>query len=283
MNSKIGYMQGRLSNKVDGKIQAFPWDDWEKEFPLAAKIGIGLMEWTLDHHRIFENPLMTVSGQKHILTLCRDYQVDISSLTGDCFMQAPFWKCNSTAKENLKRDFISVCGACSSLGINKIVVPLVDNGRFDTRAQENDLVDFMLLNAHNFMKFGVKIIFESDLMPGDLSRFINRLPVDLFGINYDIGNSAALGWDPMEEFSAYGIRIMNVHVKDRMFGGSTVPLKSGAAQFEKVFFELAKINYRGNYILQTARAKDGNHALVLTEYRDMTQKWIDQVFVNNSS
>ena len=46
---QIGFMQGRLSEVVDGKIQAFPWRGWQEEFRQARKIGIGLMEWTLDH------------------------------------------------------------------------------------------------------------------------------------------------------------------------------------------------------------------------------------------
>ena len=32
---KIGFMQGRLSPLVDGKIQAFPWDCWSEEFSVA--------------------------------------------------------------------------------------------------------------------------------------------------------------------------------------------------------------------------------------------------------
>ena len=28
-------MQGRLSAMVDGKIQAFPWNEWREEFPRA--------------------------------------------------------------------------------------------------------------------------------------------------------------------------------------------------------------------------------------------------------
>mgnify|MGYP000964025225 FL=1 len=55
----IGFMQGRLCDRVDGKIQAFPWRDWEIEFPAAERLGIGLMEWTLDQDRLYESPVMT--------------------------------------------------------------------------------------------------------------------------------------------------------------------------------------------------------------------------------
>jgi L-ribulose-5-phosphate 3-epimerase len=57
MTRQIGFMQGRLCEPVDGKIQAFPWRDWESEFRNAAAIDLRLMEWTLDQERLNENPL----------------------------------------------------------------------------------------------------------------------------------------------------------------------------------------------------------------------------------
>ena len=40
MNQKIGFMQGRLSPLIGGKIQSFPWDNWECEFAIAESIDI---------------------------------------------------------------------------------------------------------------------------------------------------------------------------------------------------------------------------------------------------
>ena len=47
------------------------------------------------------------------------------------------------------------------------------------------------------------------------------------------------------------------------------------ANFDAVFAALAQINYQGNFILQTARAADGNHADTLCTYRDMTINWLE--------
>lgn len=274
MMRKIGFMQGRLCECVDGKIQAFPWRDWESEFPAAAAIDLHLMEWTLDQDRLYENPLMTADGQERIRELCRCHGISISSLTGDCFMQAPFWKVEGEARTSLQRDFLAIGSACAQVGIQMMVVPLVDNGRLDTSEQEDVLVKFLLEQQPFLRENNLQVIFESDFTPIELTRFIARLPAEQFGINYDIGNSAALGFDPSEEFHAYSTRIINVHVKDRLLGGTTAPLKTGNANFDSVFAALSRINYQGNYILQTARAADGNHAEVLAAYRDMTHQWM---------
>jgi L-ribulose-5-phosphate 3-epimerase len=276
MTHQIGFMQGRLSEPVDGKIQAFPWCDWEKEFSIAAGIDLLLMEWTLDQDRLYENPLLTADGQKKILGLCQQYDVLIPSLTGDCFMHAPFWKSSGRARTALQSDFLAIGRACSAVGIRMLVVPLVDNGRLETAWQENVLVDFLLEQQLFLTKHHLQIIFESDFTPPELARLIARLPPKQFGVNYDIGNSAALGFDPKEEFAAYGSRVVNVHVKDRILGGTTVPLKTGSADFDAAFSALAQKNYQGNFILQTARAAEGNHSEVLSSYRDMTKRWMQQ-------
>jgi len=276
MSHQIGFMQGRLCERVDGKIQAFPWRDWENEFPAAAAIDLHLMEWTLDQERLYENPLMAADGQEKIRGLCQQYDISISSLTGDCFMQAPFWKTSGKARTDLESDFLAIGRACAAVGIRMMVVPLVDNGRLETAKQENDLVDFLLAQQPFLTEHQLQVIFESDFTHPELARFIARLPSERFGINYDIGNSAALGFNPAEEFAAYGARVVNVHVKDRVLGGTTVPLKTGSADFDAVFSALAQQNYQGNFILQTARAAEGNHSEVLSSYRDMTLQWMQQ-------
>lgn len=267
-------MQGRLCDQVDGKIQAFPWRDWDVEFKAAASIGLHLMEWTLDQDRLYENPLMHERGRERIRFLSREHKLSIPSLTGDCFMQAPFWKKSGAEKKSLQEDFLAIVAASGALGIQLIVVPLVDNGRIENSHQEDDFVDFLLVNQGVFLRNNLQVIFESDYAPEELARFIARLPATHFGINYDIGNSAALGFDPMDDFQAYGNRILNVHVKDRVLGGTTVPLAKGSANFEVVFSELAKVNYRGNFILQTARAVSGKHIQALANYYDMTSQWL---------
>lgn len=273
-NNSIGFMQGRLCERVDGKIQAFPWRDWENEFPAAAAIDLHLMEWTLDQERLYENPLMMADGQEKIRGLCQQYDVSIPSLTGDCFMQAPFWKTSGKARTDLQSDFLAIGRASAAVGIRMMVLPLVDNGRLETVEQEDVLVDFLLAQQPFLAEHQLQVIFESDFTPPELARFITRLPSERFGINYDIGNSAALGFSPVEEFAAYGARVVNVHVKDRVLGGTTVPLGTGNADFECVFGLLARQGYQGNVIMQTARAQEGEHGIVLARYRKLVQGWM---------
>ena len=136
MKPKIGFMQGRLSSKVNGKIQAFPWESWKEEFEIAHSCGFSIMEWTLDQDRLYENPIMSEVGQKAIKELTQKYEISIPSLTGDCFLQAPFYKVNGKNKDILIQDLKNIIDACGLFGIKNIVFPLVDNGSLESNEQE---------------------------------------------------------------------------------------------------------------------------------------------------
>ena len=270
----IGYMQGRLCPMVDGKIQSFPWRDWRTEFPAAQRLGLSLMEWTLDHDRLIENPLMTPEGRTEIRDLSSKYGVRVQSLTGDIFMQAPFWKVSGALREQRLIELDLVLDACTELGIRFIVVPLVDNGAMCSPEHEAAIIDSFTDRADRLRRDHLVIAFECDYRPKDLARFIGRLPADVCGINLDIGNSAALGYDTAEEISAYGQRIVNVHIKDRVLGGTTVPLGTGNADIPRALRELVSSGYRGSYVLQTARAQDGDHESTLGRYLQLAQQWL---------
>ena len=271
-DSRIGFMQGRLSPLVNGKIQEFPWGSWRQEFAIASGLGFRLMEWTLDQDRLYESPLMTEKGQLDIIKLSSFYGIKIPSLTGDCFMQSPFWKLSGADKKDRQNDLMCILDSCANVGISQVVIPLVDDGSIDSNEQSKVLLEFFFLYENIISDRGIQIVFESDLGPHELKAFIGKFSSKSFGINYDIGNSAALGFNVAQEFHAYGDRILNVHVKDRILGGTTVPLGEGNADFAKVFSQLATIGYHGNYILQTARADDGDHAGVLSHYKSMVEK-----------
>ena len=274
MNSRLGFMQGRLSPIIDGTIQAFPTVFWREEFVVARGIGVSLMEWTIDHLGFLDNPLMTEQGRAEIRDLMGHHGLRIESITADNMMQAPFWKAVGEKRAELLTMFGAMIHACGQLGGGIIVVPLVDNGSIENSQHETSLFEGLQDMLPQMRAANVRIAFESDFEPDLLSRFIARYQVDFFGVNFDMGNSASLGWRPEIEIPLLGSRILNVHVKDRPLGGSTVPLGEGAVDFETVFALLRKVGYDRNYIIQGARAFDEDHAGALQRYCAFVGKFL---------
>lgn len=267
--SRIGFMQGRLSPLVDNRIQAFPWDHWREEFPLAHQLGFARLEWTLDQEGLHLNPLMTPAGQAEIKDLARTWKLAVTSITGDCFMQAPFWKAQGRLRDELLSDLTAIVKASTAVGAKLLVVPLVDNGALETAEQSRVLKDSLLALQPLLLQSGVQIAFETDLDPQAQMAFIADYPAESFGINFDMGNSASLGWRPEIEIPLIASRLINVHVKDRRLGGTTVPLGEGDAALPTVFTWLKDVGYDGYLILQTARAADGDHYAAAKRYRDL--------------
>jgi len=262
---KIGVMQGRLSPMHNGIIQSFPWGDWQDEFRIANELNVNLLEWTLDFDTVFVNPILNNKLTNQIINLKEKYKINIDSLTGDCFMQCPFWKTSGSYQKKLIDHFYSVIEGCCRVGIKIIVIPLVDNGTIENENQ-SEILNRVLNSANDNMRASnLKIAFESDMSPAILKEFICRYDPELYGINYDIGNSASLGFRPAEEFASYGDRIINVHVKDRKYLGPTVDLGCGDADFKLVNDLLNEIKYKGNFILQTYRGSTDDNVIKIND------------------
>ena len=65
-----------------------------------------------------------------------------------------------------------------------------------------------------------------------------------------------------------------MHIKDRVFNGTTVPLGDGDTDFNSVFKSLKDIEYKGNFILQTARSD--NNKQVLKKYFENVKFWLER-------
>ncbi len=257
MRIKYGIMQGRLVPTIQNKVQAFPQKNWTAEFKKLSELNLNLIEWTLDYINLRKNPLLTSSGKRKIKYYKKKYSIEINSVTCDCFMQKPFWKIkkNKELIDYLKK----IISSSKELNIKLLIIPLVDKGSIKNVKQGNNLLHICKTIEDHLKKNKVKIIFESDFKPKKLSNFIKKFNTKYFGINYDLGNSASLNYDINEEFKYYGEYIRNIHIKDRKKFGNTVRLGNGNANFNKLFKNLRKINYKGNLILQTARSKINKH------------------------
>ena len=266
-------MQGRLSPTIDGRIQSFPWDYWENEFNLAKEIGIQLMEWTVDSRKLESNPIFLPNCQKSIRELASVSSVSIPSLTSDYFMENPPWITNSAEVSKIHKNIFS---GMKFIGSKILIVPLVDNSSILNNETLLNFVEFITNLECSLRENEIRIAIESDFEPTKLSKFISKFDPEIVGINYDIGNSASLGFNSTEELNLYGDRVINVHVKDRLLGGATVPLGTGDADLPRTIKLLEDSGYQGNYILQTARAQDGKHAEAIVEYAHMVEEWLHE-------
>ena len=276
-NNSIGIMQGRLSPRYNERYQAFPPDNWKDEFQRAKSIGFDCIEFIYDYENYNESPLITRKGVNEIKEIMATTGVKVLSVCADFFMNNRLFDLDSQKRKNNIDHLKNLIEKSSVIGVKDITVPFVDNSSLkNSRDLENArvcLLEILPLAG----KYGVNINIEADLPPMEFHGFLKRLNHQSIKVNYDIGNSASLGYDPEEEMLSYGSYISVLHVKDRVRGGGSVKLGSGNADFEKVFKNLKKLDFNGVIIMQAARAESyADEMKFVTEQFDFLKNCLER-------
>lgn len=245
-------MQGRLSPRVDGKIQAFPKNTWKNEFKLAKEIGFTSIEWIIENP-LHLNPLLSEAGINQLNELIQETNVKVDFICADIFMETPIIEETKVLQES--RDLLNlIIQNAHKIGAKCIEIPFVDKSSLRNRDYKF-LISFFNSFEEILQKYNLLISLETDLEPIKFKQLLSQINLRI-GANYDIGNSASLGYDFEEELNTYGERIFNLHIKDRKLGGSTVEFGTGSANIEGVLKVLSNINYKNGIIIQGARGED---------------------------
>jgi hexulose-6-phosphate isomerase len=253
---RIAIMQGRLLPPTDGRFQCFPREGWRDEFALAADAGLDGIEWIYDLHGADVNPIATDDGVALMKALSTQSGVVVRSLCADYFMDMPLLRVEPHEIKRRTETLDWLLHRCAILGVGRVVLPFVDASRIDSDAELDHVVRLLEGMIPVLEETGVELHLETSLSPSRFALLLARLPHPMLKVNYDSGNSASLGYDPADEFAAYGGRVGSVHIKDRVHGGGTVPLGRGDTNFGALFQCLSALGYSGDYVLQVARGTD---------------------------
>lgn len=86
MKPSIGIQQRRLSPRRDGKLQAFPHGDWQRELSVAARIGFDAIEWLYESERAEQNPISTAAGRAESRRVVTASGVAVRSVCASYFL-----------------------------------------------------------------------------------------------------------------------------------------------------------------------------------------------------
>ena len=257
MQNKLGVMQGRLLPKYQGRYQAFPINSWQNEFKIAKYCDLDLIEFILDFNDVEDNPLFNNDGINLIKSLKKESGVSVKTICADYFMEAPLHSDDPNVAKNSFRVLERLISAALKLEVTDIVIPCVDQSSLETKEAKNRFVHQVSKIIPIIEKQNINLSLETDLPPKSFVKLLNELKSDNITVNYDIGNSASLGFNSDEELDAYGERISDIHIKDRILNGGPVILGEGNADFENFFNKLKSFDYKGPFIMQAYRDEEG--------------------------
>lgn len=240
---RLGFMQGRLTNKEGFYPQQFPIGQWGKEFEIAAQIGFECMEWMFNFEQWEENPIINKRGIEKICELIESTGIEVSGICANYFMNRNLFD-HSSVEENIDILLRLVEGA-ELLGCSNLTIPLFEASemQFDSEIVKNIL--------EHISTTKINILFESNCEMEILYKWLKKNAYKNVGVCYDIGNATGLGRNTVAEVSHYADIVKNVHIKDKTMQGHTVMLGQGDAKIRETIEMLKEKEYKGCYILES--------------------------------
>jgi L-ribulose-5-phosphate 3-epimerase len=268
----LGIMQGRLCDKPGRLLQSFPEHSWRDEFKRAAALGFDALEWLLDGATDNDNPITTPKGRKLILELCREYGVRVSSLCAHTFINGAILEKGSTGRRS-QNHLWKVLDWAHDVQIKFVVLPAMDKMSLKTRpAYER----FLNIFQDKLRGSGPILLLESDLEADKIKTLIRNIGSTRLGVLYDLGNANALGFDVKNDLTLLHDYIYEIHIKDRFSSdGASVRLGEGDTPFSEAADALAKLRWKGPFILETPIFD--NWQIEARHNIKFAQKWISSL------
>lgn len=275
---KFGVVQGRLTESKERGIQFFPFEHWREEFDMVKELGLDEIQFIFDYDRYQENPLWQGNGEA-VGAMVNHSGVQVRSVCFDYFMRRAFYKHQSGEREQLMAEnrqiLRHVLSNMLSQGVRLIEIPLVDDSSLQSKEEEAAFREF-LQPIVDETDTSISFALETDMEPHRFRKYLDSFGTRQVGVNYDSGDSSSMGYNPYEELTILRERILNIHIKDREYQGSTKQLGTGSADFEGFFKALKEIGYDGSLILQAARGEDGHEQENIAWQLDFVKKNLRQ-------
>ena len=211
-----------------------------------------------DFHDADVNPISTDSGIERAKLLSSQYGIQIRSLCAHCFIEKQLVGATDEKLGELLTLLDWLFCRAKKLEIARIVLPIEDSFLLTNQIEIARQISWMKQALKLAEKTGIEIDLETTLAPSNLASFLNQLSHPLLKVNYDIGNSAGMGYQIDDEFAAYGHRIGSVHIKDKLLNGPTVAIGTGIADFPAFARLLRNLDFKGDIVLESARDVPGD-------------------------
>ena len=275
MKNNMGVMQGRLLPKYQGRYQAHPIGYWQDEFFQAKEFSLDCIEFILDFNDAERNPLLTKGGPLEILELSSETGVVVKTVCADYFMEAPLHSIEESIANKSYKILQRLIDVAVKISITDIVIPCVDQSTLNSKEAVERFVVQMKKIIPTLEKQNINLSLETDMAPKPFIELLDKWNSRNITVNYDIGNSAALGFDSDEELEAYGDKISDIHIKDRVLNGGPIILGEGNADFDRFFNKLKEFDYNGPFIMQAYRDDEG------LEVFKKQKEWIKKIIQNS--
>jgi len=252
---KYGVMEGFRMHHSQMEYGLRHEGDQTRLFPKAKELGFHGVELGigLDYR---EDPLWTGDGyiRQAIKEEARLTGVEAASI---CLHLLNYDE-NSPASINAEhretgREIIqNAVEACADIGASVILVPFFGTATLKTQEQTRLLIDEIIELSPTAEDRGVCLALETSMEAPELVQVVESIGSECVQVYFDIGNTASMGYDVVQEITTLGELIVQVHVKDH----PSRILGEGEIDFGGVIAALEKTGFDGYLVLETPSLDD---------------------------
>ena len=219
---RLSFVQGRISPQVGTAFQYFPIDNWHNELAEAKKISLKNIEWVVSD---LSNPIFSPIFSKIINQVLKKNKVEISSISLDYLMNRPLYNESIVDLNWIIKKLNAYKNKNKKIRLN---IPIEETSRIFNFLQLSRLIRNL-----NYIKKKISskyiLSLETDISPQNLKALLSKKRLKGIGINIDLGNIEANGYDIEEYFLKLKKHIYGIHVKTRG------PLFSKSKMFKNLF------------------------------------------------
>ncbi|MBE6755395.1 MAG: sugar phosphate isomerase/epimerase [Ruminococcaceae bacterium] len=160
-----------------------------------------------------------------------------------------------------KKRFYEMCeyykkffNAANEIGAKYLVI---HGARFPCEVSDEEYFERFGYLVEEGKKFSVDVVQENvwSMCAGnpDFLRKMKAYLGENFMFNFDVKQMKKCGFELHDFLPEFSSSVVNVHVSDNKTGETCLPPGTGEFSFEKLFEEMKKVNYSGNYIVELYR------------------------------
>jgi len=265
-------MQGRTLPDTLHTLQVFP-SKWREEMQLNSQLGFDFIEILADKNQAENNPLFNTRFLPELTEISQAQSLPTPTVCADFFTEYSF---EGASEQHASAIFHQLIERMVLLHSTGLVLPFFNKSELSDASQLEAILRKLAPSLKIAAKNSIRILVECTLPSSEVCAVLDMLGADSpVSLCFDLGNTVALGRDPVEEIKTAGNWIGHVHIKDCRFNiPGNVPLGQGDVDFPSCFEALRRVEYQGLVALETSMGDAPQ--LFAENHLRMVTDWLNQ-------
>ena len=243
----IGIIQGRLTY-TKKKLQWFPKNPL-REFEIAKKLNYDFIEFFAEKNINKKNPIWSNVGIKNYIKEAQKNKLKIYSFCDDYYIK------NYLGNKKTLNYALNIIKRLKLLKVKKYIIPLYGKSFLNKKNKQNAIKNISHIGKI-CIKYKIELLLESNMSPKNFFEIKKKILHKNCFFLFDTGNRVTLKRNFQKDINNFGKYIKHIHLKDKNKLKKNVIIGKGLVNFNLLFSNLKKINYKGSFSIESQRGHD---------------------------